>query len=153
MATSDYPDSLNTWRFWCQKVLPLVYDNSISYYEVLCKVVEMVQDVITNQTDLSEEVKQLGLTVEEIQKETAYLASELEKIKNGEYMSLYIEALQKWIDQNFEAIVQRMVKYIFFGLDDTGHFVAYIPNSWKFLQFDTDIDPDSKNYGHLILTW
>lgn len=27
------------FRFWCQKVLPLVYDDSLSYYELLCKVV------------------------------------------------------------------------------------------------------------------
>lgn len=25
------------FRFWCQKVLPLTYDDSLSYYEVLCK--------------------------------------------------------------------------------------------------------------------
>ena len=27
------------FKFWCQKVLPLVYDDSLSYYELLCKVV------------------------------------------------------------------------------------------------------------------
>lgn len=31
---------LRPFRFWCQKVLPLVYDESLSYYEVLCKVVD-----------------------------------------------------------------------------------------------------------------
>lgn len=31
---------LRPFRFWCQKVLPLVYDDSLSYYEVLCKVVD-----------------------------------------------------------------------------------------------------------------
>ena len=31
-------------KFWCQSVLPLVYDNSLSYYEVLCKVVEILSD-------------------------------------------------------------------------------------------------------------
>ena len=34
----DYKD-LQPFRFWCQKVLPLVYDDSLSYYELLCKVV------------------------------------------------------------------------------------------------------------------
>ena len=28
------------FRFWCQKVLPLVYDDSLSYYELLAKVVD-----------------------------------------------------------------------------------------------------------------
>lgn len=33
-------------RFWVQKVLPLVYDDSLSYYELLCKVVDKLNDVI-----------------------------------------------------------------------------------------------------------
>ena len=35
----EYTD-LQPFRFWCQKVLPLVYDDSLSYYELLCKVVD-----------------------------------------------------------------------------------------------------------------
>lgn len=35
----DY-HALRPFRFWCQKVLPLVYDDSLSYYELLCKVVD-----------------------------------------------------------------------------------------------------------------
>ena len=26
------------FRYWCQKVLPLVYDDSLSYYELLNKI-------------------------------------------------------------------------------------------------------------------
>lgn len=33
-------------QFWCQKVLPLVYDNSLSYYEVLLKVRNKLNEVI-----------------------------------------------------------------------------------------------------------
>ena len=32
--------------FACQKVLPLVYDDSLSYYEVLCKVRDKVNEII-----------------------------------------------------------------------------------------------------------
>ena len=35
-------------RFWCQKVLPLVYDDSLSYYELLGKVVEYLNNTITD---------------------------------------------------------------------------------------------------------
>lgn len=31
---------LTPFRFWAQKVIPLVYDESLSYYELLCKVIE-----------------------------------------------------------------------------------------------------------------
>lgn len=37
---------IESFRFWCQKVLPLVYDDSLSYYELLCKVVKYLNDVI-----------------------------------------------------------------------------------------------------------
>lgn len=33
-------------KFWCQKVLPLVYDDSLSYYEVLNKVVVYLNNTI-----------------------------------------------------------------------------------------------------------
>lgn len=35
----DTVNMLNTMRFYCQPILPLVYDESMSYYETLCKVV------------------------------------------------------------------------------------------------------------------
>ena len=38
--------SLANFRFWCQKVLPLVYDDALSYYEVLGKMVQYLNDVI-----------------------------------------------------------------------------------------------------------
>lgn len=37
---------IRPFRFWCQKVLPLVYDDSLSYYELLNKVVKYLNDVI-----------------------------------------------------------------------------------------------------------
>ena len=33
------------FKFWCHKVLPLVYDDSISYYEFLCKIAKLVNDI------------------------------------------------------------------------------------------------------------
>ena len=38
--------NLKPFKFWCQKVLPLVYDDSLSYYELLCKVVEYLNNII-----------------------------------------------------------------------------------------------------------
>ena len=41
-------DTFSTFYFWCQKVLPLVYDESLSYYEVLCKVVAKLNELIVD---------------------------------------------------------------------------------------------------------
>ncbi len=35
-------------RFWCQKVLPLVYDESLSYYELLCKIMKHLSEAETD---------------------------------------------------------------------------------------------------------
>lgn len=45
-----------SFRFWCQKVLPLVYDDSLSYYELLCKVVNYLNNVIQNVDNLNTSV-------------------------------------------------------------------------------------------------
>lgn len=45
-----------SFRFWCQHVLPLVYDDSLSYYELLCKVVNYLNDVISNVDAIHDEM-------------------------------------------------------------------------------------------------
>jgi hypothetical protein len=41
---------------FCQKVLPLVYDESLSYYEVLCKLTDKMNEVIDFMSDNISEV-------------------------------------------------------------------------------------------------
>ena len=50
---------MNKFRFWCQKVLPLVYDDSLSYYELLCKVVKYINDIIENMEEIRKELEEL----------------------------------------------------------------------------------------------
>lgn len=44
------------FKFWCQKVLPAVYDDSLSYYELLCKVVDELNKVITKVNETDDEI-------------------------------------------------------------------------------------------------
>ena len=37
---------IDNLRYWCQKILPLVYEDSLSYYEVLCKTRAKLNEVI-----------------------------------------------------------------------------------------------------------
>lgn len=39
-------------KFWCHKILPLVYDASLSYYEFLCKVCSKLNEVIDSTNGL-----------------------------------------------------------------------------------------------------
>lgn len=52
-------DIISPFKFWAQKVLPLVYDEEISYYEVLCKVVYYLNEVIESQNNVSDNVREL----------------------------------------------------------------------------------------------
>lgn len=139
---------MKEFRFWCQKVLPLVFDQSLSYYEVLCKIAQKLNELIAENNRQQEMIDKIP----EIQSELDEINQEIEAIKNGEYIGNYIEALQKWIDENLIEFVGNIVKYVFFGLTDDGHFAAYIPQSWAFIRFDTGYDPtDTERYGHLML--
>lgn len=139
--------------FWCHKIIPLVYDNSLSYYELLCKVVEYINNIIKDVNALGTQVNINMQDIAELKTEVEMLQTELEKVKNGEYVSLYINALASWIDKNLHELVGRVVKYVFFGLTDDGYFVAYIPDSWDWIEFDTIIQPENPLYGHLLLRW
>lgn len=51
--------SLTKFKFWCQKVIPLVYDDSLSYYEVLCKIRDYINEIIDNMDSLLETIEGL----------------------------------------------------------------------------------------------
>jgi len=63
MAIEGYKD-LTPFRFWCQKVLPTVYDESLSYYELLCKVVEYLNETMDDVTILHDEFVELKTFVD-----------------------------------------------------------------------------------------
>lgn len=58
---------LKPFRFWCQKVLPLVYDDSLSYYELLCKVVDFLNKTMEDVETLEGDVTGLHTAYVELQ--------------------------------------------------------------------------------------
>ena len=50
---------MKPFRFWCQKVLPTVYDDSLSYYELLNKVVLYLNETVDNVDLLNDNVTRL----------------------------------------------------------------------------------------------
>ena len=71
-----YDYGLKPLKFWCQKVLPLVYDESLSYEELLCKVVFYLNNVINDVKDLPEYIKEL-VSEEELKDLLSELLDEL----------------------------------------------------------------------------
>ena len=61
-------NKINKINVCCQKVLPLVYDESLSYYEVLCKVIQKLNELIKINNNIRDEVHSDYLAVLEATK-------------------------------------------------------------------------------------
>lgn len=125
---------LKFFRFWCFKVLPLVYDDSLSYYEILCKVVDYINKLI---------------------EQDKIFADEINDLKNE------LKIVQDWINNfNTEYAEKIIAKYlatmIFVEISDSGYIVYYIPDTWKEIIFNTtglDIELNGYDYGRLVLSY
>lgn len=122
-------------HFYCQKVLPLVYDESLSYYEVLCKVKHKLNELIDSQNLQDEEIKAIEAELAEV---------------------------QKWIDDFDTTVIKELIEdyiatMIFVEINDAGYIVYNIPESWDDITFNTTqldifltLQPE---YGHLVLSY
>lgn len=59
--------TLQPFRYWCQKVLPLVYDDSLSYYELLCKLVDYLNKAMEDVETLHGDVTNMYTAYDELQ--------------------------------------------------------------------------------------
>lgn len=66
-------------KMWCYKVLPLVYDDSLSYYEVLCKLKAKINELVGVIDDIPEAVKAY-LNTDDFK---AYIAQLVDSLKSG----------------------------------------------------------------------
>lgn len=55
------------FKFWCQKVLPLTYDDSLSYYEVLCKCSNYINNLIENDKEMAETLQNMQWEIDDIE--------------------------------------------------------------------------------------
>lgn len=140
-------------KYYIQEVIPLVYTDSLSVIEVLGKVLETLNHAIENQGVIINQVKINMADIATLKHDVAVLQQEIQKFINGDYTDRYLSSLINWIDNNIQILVGRIVKYVFFGLSGDGHFMAYIPQSWDFIEFDTVMDYQDAMYGHLVLRW
>ena len=95
----------------------------------------------------------LGDKGNEFAEELENLANEFEKFKESGFEDYYIDQIEKWVNDNLEKLYHMLVKQVYFGLTDDGYFIAYIPESWDDILFDTGFDYALDTYGHLILRW
>ena len=68
MSIFDYdPKAVGMLPYWkWNRVLPAVYDDSLSQYEILCKLLYKVNEIITNSNSMGEQVEQLTQLVQQL---------------------------------------------------------------------------------------
>lgn len=73
---------LETLRFWCQKILPLVYDESLSYYETLCKIASYLNTQAEAVNTLNDNVVSLNNNVTTLASEIDSLEGRVEAVES-----------------------------------------------------------------------
>lgn len=73
---------LKPFRFWCQKVLPLVYDDSLSYYEVLCKLTKYINELIENMKLISDAFDEIQDEFDDMKEQFDAIVEYYENIEN-----------------------------------------------------------------------
>lgn len=123
------------FKMWCYKVLPLVYDDSLSYYEILCKVVKYINSLID---------------------QDKIIINELNELKKE------LKTVNKWIDDFDTSYIEKIVRQylatmIFVEISNSGYIIYNIPDNWNSITFNTtgldimlDLQPE---YGHLVLSY
>ena len=78
-------DKVAPLKFWTHKILPLVYEESLSYYEVLCKVAQKLNETIESVNLSTEEVTHIREVVEGIRDAVDAINKGMVKSVNGKY--------------------------------------------------------------------
>lgn len=75
------------------------------------------------------------------------------KFQESGFDDYYRQQIEQWVRDNMREIIGQAMHMVYFGLTDDGYFVAYIPETWSQIMFDTEANYASDNYGHLILSF
>ena len=85
-------DGIPYLRFWCQKVLPAVYDQSLSYYEVLCKLAAFLNKMLEELEKMQDNIDALHKAYKDLQ----------------DWVNAEIARFEAHMEQHFEDLTQEL---------------------------------------------
>lgn len=127
-------------EFYCHKILPLVYDDSLSYYEVLCKVQQKLNELIENNNEL---IRQWELYKNEIDKAFGEYKKQLQAQINE--MREDISAFEEMINAEIAAFKNTVNTQLANQTKAINDFKTEVNN--RLAQQDTDIQ---NNYDAML---
>ena len=101
-------DNIKTFRFYCQKILPLVYDDSLSYIQTLCKVSSKLNEVIDDYNELIDYYNTLPQLLEQITAKLSELDDFVDTI-NREFAELDARLTAK-VDKKLAKVDEELAK-------------------------------------------
>ena len=94
---------------------------------------------------------------EDVQTRLAALESLYNQIMSGNFPEEIQNAFSAWMRANALDIVGELATSVFFEISDSGYWIAWIPDSWNEIIFNTTgldislaLQPE---YGHLVLSY
>lgn len=138
---------LKPFKAWCIQILPSIFDESMSYYEVLSKVIKILNNSLEDINILKEEIENTNSALDEFKEE---VENQFEELVNGTWIQGTIPYLE-------ELLKQYIPVAIFFEINNDGYFVANIPETWDEIQFNTTgydyPEINGVRYGHLVMSY
>lgn len=127
-------------------VIPKLYwdvESAEQRYHALCKELgKLIAYVDTFGNDINANTEQIEA-----------LAKEFLTFKESGFYDYYAEQISQWIAANMPEIMRESITQVYFGLTLDGYFVAYVPESWDDIIFDTGAVYGNEEYGRLILRY
>ena len=113
--------------------------------------------LLKSMKELLRKLKELDDWMVTHQAEYEELKNFVDALESGDFPESFTNALNQWLAKNALSIVGELIKMIFFGLDDNGYLVAYIPEGWDDIIFNTTgydiVIAAMPEYGHLVLSY
>ena len=113
--------------------------------------------LIRKYEDLSKAYDTLMDCCNDVQTRLKALEDLYNMIMLGNFPDALKNAFYTWMRENAMDIIGELATSVFFEITDTGYWVAYIPESWHDIIFNTTglditlaLQPD---YGHLVLSY
>ena len=113
--------------------------------------------LIRKYDDLSKAYDTLMDCCNDVQTRLKALEDLYNMIMSGDFPESIKLAFSRWMYDHALDIIGELATSVFFEISDEGYWIAYIPESWHDIIFNTtglditlDLQPD---YGHLVLSY
>lgn len=124
--------------------IPLEFSQGLSTSELIHELLGYIQQLSEVQEDVKDNLFKIM--------ETKF--NELKTLLENDtsFFARYKNEIYNFCLLTIQELIGESLKYITFTLED-GHLVAYIPDSWDNLIFDTNVDYNSDDFGKLMINY